>query len=216
LALIESTKTAAESRMATRSRFGAMATHEIKVEQYMGAEGGMWGTLYNFGYGTPECQVYNYWDSAAPVKADNTEVKWLLLKKEKEAILVLCSWLKDPATTTMTIDAKALGFTPAAAEDMENQRASLERRLEQLKNIVPQKQAALEQAKKNLAENKPDAANGLKRAQAEADQMQGELRSAEALLPVVEAADKPITFDAGSGKLVIPLEGYGVRLVKLK
>ncbi len=154
LADVKEYKTPAEGRIAKRSQFGAMGVHEIKVGGHdSGIQFGMWRRLYDFGYGKPECAVFNYWDKGYPAVCDNNEVKSLLLVNGQEVMMVVCSWVKDPVTVRFTFNTKTLGVTPATAADAEND----------------------------------DIASKL-----------------------------PVAYDAAQSRLTLGLEGYGVRLVRLK
>jgi len=154
LATVQDCKSPAEERIAKRSKFGAMAVHEIKIDgQGSGLQMSMWRILFDFGYGKPECTVFNYWDKTYPAACDNPEVKSLLLANGKELLLVVCSWVKDPVTAQFTFNTKTLGVTPSAVEDTE-------------KDAISSK--------------------------------------------------LPATYDAASSRLTLGLEGYGVRIMKLK
>jgi len=118
LAAIQNTKSAEEKAIAERTQFGTMMVHEIRCRFYGVAWDLMKRTL-DFGYGRDDCRVFNYWDETCPVKAADDRVKSLLLKRNGELMLVLCTWNAKPATETLTLDTKALGLTPAAATDEE-------------------------------------------------------------------------------------------------
>ncbi len=147
LADVKECKTPAEQRIAERTKFGAMTVHEIKISPLHGLN----RPLYDFGYGTDACTVYNYWDEGYPVTVNNPEVKTLLLKRGAELMLVICSWGKEPLTAEFTVATNALGVVPTSAQDVEAQ-----------------------------------------------------------------TAGKPIAYDAATAKLTVPLDGYGVRVIRLK
>jgi hypothetical protein len=60
--------------------------------------------LYDFGYGKPDCQVYNWWDSETPVKVTGVDAKYLLLKKGKRLMLIVCAYSGQGKTTVKILD----------------------------------------------------------------------------------------------------------------
>jgi hypothetical protein len=181
LAVIENCKTPVEQRMAERSKFGAMMTHEIRIK-IEGAEiQKLARVLYGFGYGltglnttnTVLDTVYNYWADVYPVSCDKPLVKTLLVKRGAELMLLVCSWDKNPCQASFTFDTKALKVSPVSAIDAEG--------------TVDAQLAAYK-------------ANGA---------------SAE-LLAAVKAASPAVAYDAKAARLTVGLEGYGVRIIRLK
>jgi len=71
--------------------------------------------LREFGYGSKDCQVVNYWSDDPPVRVTDENVKWLLLvrKKDNRLFLVLQSWNKAATNVAVKIDIGRLGFVPA-------------------------------------------------------------------------------------------------------
>ena len=72
--------------------------------------------LYKFGYGSPNCEVHNYWADKPALRIANEDVKWLLVSrpKDRKVFLVLQSWLKTPgAKVTATFDEGTIGFKPS-------------------------------------------------------------------------------------------------------
>jgi hypothetical protein len=56
---------------------------------------------WNFGYGKPECQVYNYWDDSPWLQVNNDEVKWIVLSRPAQkplGLIVLQSFQREEAT----------------------------------------------------------------------------------------------------------------------
>ncbi len=77
---------------------------------------------HDFGYGTPQCEVFNYWSDQPPVHVDDPDTKWLLLarREDQALLLVLQSWHKTGTNVHVTIDPARLGFTLAgSAHDAE-------------------------------------------------------------------------------------------------
>jgi hypothetical protein len=114
-------KSAEENRIAHRTRFGVMMVHEIRWWG-MGedVEAAMLKAIKDFGYARDDCQVFNYWDDGFPVKTSDAEAKMLLLKRDKELLLLVCTWNPKPAEVRFDFNLNALGVRPAAAIDAES------------------------------------------------------------------------------------------------
>lgn len=71
--------------------------------------------LWEFGYGTQDCDVINYWNDDSPISVSNPDVKWLLMKKyhDKSLFLVLQSYENEDTPVEIVFDGSKLGFTPA-------------------------------------------------------------------------------------------------------
>ena len=74
--------------------------------------------LLDFGYGEDDCAVFNYWDDGYPVAFSDPQIASILLRRGGKARLLLATWNGESAKVTMTVDAKALGFTPSKAADV--------------------------------------------------------------------------------------------------
>jgi hypothetical protein len=71
--------------------------------------------LRDFGYGSKDGEVINYWSDDPPVSVSDENTKWLLVarKKDKSLFLVLQSWNKATTEVAVKVDPGRLGFTPA-------------------------------------------------------------------------------------------------------
>jgi len=71
--------------------------------------------LRDFGYGSKDSKVANYWTADSPVQVSDENTKWLLVarKKDKSLFLVLQTWNKATTEVAVKIDSDRLGFTPA-------------------------------------------------------------------------------------------------------
>ena len=71
--------------------------------------------LRDFGYGSKDCEVVDYWSDDPPVSVSDENTKWLLVKrkKDKSLFLVLQTWNKATTEVAVKIDTGRLGFTPA-------------------------------------------------------------------------------------------------------
>lgn len=100
-----------------RSRQMGLLVHEIKP----GITTGYYPTpVEKFGYGLPDCKVFNYWEDNPPLHVSDHRAKWLLLERNGELMIVLCTWNPKPADVTLNFDAKALGVTLHKAIDAES------------------------------------------------------------------------------------------------
>lgn len=86
----------------------AMLVHEIKsgitVKQYPQA-------FLRFGYGKPDCAVYNYWAEQPVVQVSDPYCKWLLLKRDGMLLLYLVTWNGEATELKVTPDLERLGLT---------------------------------------------------------------------------------------------------------
>ena len=58
----------------------------------------------DLGMGKPECRVYDYWEDEYPVSVNSDEVKSILLRNGKKAVLILASWSEKPLSVTVKIE----------------------------------------------------------------------------------------------------------------
>ncbi len=84
----------------------AMLVHEVKsgisVKEYP-------KPFVKFGYGKPDCEVYNYWDANAPMKVSDPQCKWLLLKRNGKLLVYLVTWNGEKNTVEASLDLDQLG-----------------------------------------------------------------------------------------------------------
>jgi len=93
-----------------------MIVHDIKARGFHP----LFNHVTEFGYGLDDCEVFNYWDTAYPVRTSNDrQVKSILLKRNNELLLVVCTWNPQPETVEITFDSEKLGMTPATAVNAE-------------------------------------------------------------------------------------------------
>lgn len=73
-------------------------------------------SLWDFGYGTDDCKVINYWSDDVPLKVSDPDAKWLLMQRQKDKtlFLVLQNYQKETMPLEIILDGKKLGFMPAA------------------------------------------------------------------------------------------------------
>ena len=117
LATIRDAESKEQAAFAERSRFGAMFVHEIRAEDHLPSYKKI---VLQFGYGEENCKVYNYWDNGYPVKTSNdAQVKSILLKRNGELMIVVCTWNKDPEQVKLTLDTQGLGVNLKEARNSE-------------------------------------------------------------------------------------------------
>jgi hypothetical protein len=227
-AIIENCKTPAEQRIAERTKFGAMMTHEIRINFNTSEIQKLAKILFGFGYGlagivdsgTVGETVYNYWDEKYPAACDQPLVKSLLVKRGEELLLLVCSWDKEPCKATFAFDTKALGLTLTTARDaegtIEEQVAGAKAAVEEARKKIAPAKAKLADIQKRFDAKQVDE-NQLKAAQGQVTQAEAGVKNAETLVAVVEnAANLPLKFNARKATLTVGLEGYGVRMLRLK
>ena len=123
------------SKNIIRREWGMRVVHEIlrwlyPFESYASPEPArtLEKRLYEFGYGTKDCQVYNYWADDPVISVSNENIKWLVVsrKKDKKIFLVLQSWLKKPVEAMVTFNKDVLGFMPGKdIVDVETQKPAV-------------------------------------------------------------------------------------------
>lgn len=69
--------------------------------------------MVDFGYGLPECEVFNYWDDKPAVSVSDPLCKWLLLRRGSKNMLLLCTWNPKPAKVSVTSPQFDRQFTTA-------------------------------------------------------------------------------------------------------
>ena len=98
-----------------RTLAGTILAHEVKdwalnwgkVPTYDRAL----AALYRFGYGEPDCHVYNYWQDGYPVRVTGADTASLLLVRGGEALLVVTDY-NSGGVCGLQIDGRCLGINP--------------------------------------------------------------------------------------------------------
>ena len=228
MATIENTKSDVEMRMAARSKFGAMMVHGILVCAQEKDIVDLARVLYGFGYGfsglmnlpkehSASDTVYEYWGDEYPLTCDNALVKTMLVKRGGELLLLACSWDKDPVKPKMMLDMQKLGLTLYEARDAEG---TVDEQIARSRKLVEARKALLSVERDRLAaieKNPNEAAKNRELQQQKLALAEKRVAQAEELEPVVKAAASlPIEFNPKTGALSIEMEGYGVRMIRLK
>jgi len=89
-----------------RIEWGMRMVHEIQ------RHGRLEKVVRDFGYGTDEVAVHNYWSEAPALDADNEQVKWIALARpeDRAVMVVLASWSEKQVKARISFDLKNLGL----------------------------------------------------------------------------------------------------------
>jgi hypothetical protein len=104
----------------TRTRLGVMLVHELRAwDSGPEADTAFYRKLYEFGYGEPDCRVFNYWDAGHPVKVAGVDARTLALARGKRALVIVTDYGKG-GDAKLTLDRAALRLPASAtAKDFE-------------------------------------------------------------------------------------------------
>ena len=93
-----------------RTRLGVALVHEIQVFDYRPKRDfEIYGKLFEFGYGTDACQVFNYWHDNHPVAVTGADARTLAMTNGTEAIVVVTDY-GDGGSCRVTLDLAKLGI----------------------------------------------------------------------------------------------------------
>ena len=62
----------------------------------------------DFGYGTTNCKVINYWEDDYPVKADNPDIKSIYLCNGNKIMLIFASWSDKPCVVNVNLSGREI------------------------------------------------------------------------------------------------------------
>ena len=108
-----------EYRFRVRTHRAGMYVHDIKYSPNIQTLP-TFEAMTEFGYGHEDCRVINYWEDDPPVTMSDEQCKWLLMERDGELMLLLCTWNPQSSTVELTIDNAALGLEPTQAHDAES------------------------------------------------------------------------------------------------
>jgi hypothetical protein len=77
----------------------------------------------DFGYGEPDCKVYNYWQDDYPVAVSNNKVKSIAFEKDGKVMVILTSWLKEKADISVALEGALSKYAKLKAVDPETGKA---------------------------------------------------------------------------------------------
>jgi len=103
-----------------RTRLGVCLVHEIRVWDWHPAfHYAMYQKLFDFGYGSPECRVYNYWDEGFPLKVSGVDAKGIVMANGPRAIVIVTDYGEGGACE-LQLDLVRLGLPATVkAKDLE-------------------------------------------------------------------------------------------------
>ena len=109
-----------------RTRLGIGLVHEIQNFDYEPAlDSEIYKKLFEFGYGAPDCRVFNYWDLPHPVsvKSEGVDGKTIAIARGGKAVIVVTDY-GNGGDCTVKLDLAALGLgAEAKAADFETGQA---------------------------------------------------------------------------------------------
>ena len=103
-----------------RTRLGVCLVHEIRMWDHGPAEtADFLRKLHEFGYGEPDCRVFNYWDDGHPVEVSGIDAKTIAMSRGGNAVVVVTDYGEGGACK-VNVNVSALGIAPTAkARDFE-------------------------------------------------------------------------------------------------
>ena len=76
-----------------RTRLGVALVHEIQVFDYQPQRDlEIYAQLFQFGYGSDRCRVFNYWQAGHPVRVADIEARTLAIRGDSGAIVVVTDY----------------------------------------------------------------------------------------------------------------------------
>ncbi len=105
-----------------RTRLGVALVHEIAVFDYQPARDlEIYRKLFEFGYGSKACRVFNYWQPGHPVAVEGTKARSLAATVDGRAVVVVTDYGDESRNECLVaLDLAKLGLKPdAAAVDLE-------------------------------------------------------------------------------------------------
>lgn len=98
-----------------RTRTGVCLVHEIRVWDWrQNVHSEMLHKLYQFGYGTEACRVYNYWDEGFPLSVEGVDARALVMVNGPRAIAIVTDYAEG-GECTVQLDLAALGLPGTVA-----------------------------------------------------------------------------------------------------
>ncbi|NQT17825.1 MAG: hypothetical protein HQ582_34040 [Planctomycetes bacterium] len=103
-----------------RTRLGVALVHEIQVFDYRpAADVEVYRRLFEFGYGTDECRVFNYWEPGHPVEVEGGDARTLAMARGGAALVVVTDY-GEGGSGRVSLDVERLGLAAdAGATDLE-------------------------------------------------------------------------------------------------
>jgi len=104
-----------------RTRLAVCLVHELQNFDYQPKQDtDLYAKLFAFGYGLPDCRVFNYWDAPHPAAVTGADARTLVMARGGQAIVAVADYGGGGACTlTLTPDAVGVAGT-ASATDLES------------------------------------------------------------------------------------------------
>jgi len=102
-----------------RTRLGVMLVHELRAWDHgPESDAAFYRKLYAFGYGEPDCRVFNYWDAGHPVTVVGAQARTVAFARRGEALVIVTDYghggevklALDQATLGLRADSTATDF----------------------------------------------------------------------------------------------------------
>jgi hypothetical protein len=103
-----------------RTRLGVCLVHEIRAwASQPASDAELYGKVYAFGYGAPDCRVFNYWEQDHPLRVEGIDARTIALARGGRAVLIVTDY-GGGGQARVRFDAARLGLNAdARARDLE-------------------------------------------------------------------------------------------------
>jgi len=103
-----------------RTRLAVELVHEFhNCDWRPASDAALYARLFQWGYGLPDCKVFNYWDDPHPATVQGADVRTLVMARHREAIVVVTDY-GNGGQCRLTLGLRKLGVSEAAtATDFE-------------------------------------------------------------------------------------------------
>lgn len=91
-----------------RTVLAVCVPHEIKIQQGNSTVAKVQTQLAQFGYGTPDCKVYRYWEPGFPLQTDGANTRALVLSRPGKTLLAIGNYGSASPTGVQTAPAPSL------------------------------------------------------------------------------------------------------------
>ena len=108
---------------AVRHEWGIRIVHEIlryTFPEVTTTISPMEKLVRDFGYGEPDCKIYNYWDKDYPVSVSSADVKSIALERNGKLLIVLTSWLETPCDIKVGLERDLKKYVQTSVVDAES------------------------------------------------------------------------------------------------
>jgi hypothetical protein len=110
-----------------RTRLGVTLVHEIQTFDYRpDRDREIYQKLFEFGYGSDRCKVFNYWRPGHPVTVEGIDARTLVVSKPGEAVVVVTDY-GDGGRCRLQLDIDSLGLDDRSSATCLESGQSIER-----------------------------------------------------------------------------------------